>query len=238
MATDNLQTTLTTLLQSGTQSNPVLNELLADYARYHFALVILGGAFTLLCLGLSIFCWIRFKKLATVAEHGWTFEKKTFFSFGIIAVIISLLMALIVVVNISNAVNYRKGFTGALTMLSPAQPNTPKAAFYQSFATWLQSENTVMPLTVKNTIDERLGWQLPKAIICSILLVIFTFCGVRIWSSLIKRSRVSSRVRSRKETLLLALGIAIATILPLLVVMVIANTQAVLAPIVLTLLFA
>ncbi len=236
MSSDNLQTTLTDLLQSGTQSNPALNELLNDYATYHLVLVILGGIFTLAFIALGIFCWRKFKAVPKTDAGKWTFEKKTFFSFGILATITSMLMVLIVVANVSNVVESRRGFAGTLSMIS-APVGTPKAELHQSFNAWLQSGDTQMPTTVQDRINERLSWQLPKAIISSILLVTFVAASVRIWRDLIKRSRDQKTKHGRKQKVLLVLGtLTVIACLPLML-MVIGNTQAVVAPMALTMLF-
>jgi len=177
MTTDALRITLTTLLQSGTQANPALNELLSDYVRYHLTLVIVGGLFTLAFTAMSVFCWIGYKKAPKTRDQKWSFEKKTHFHFGLLATVTAMLMALIVVANVSNAIDYRKGFAGTLSTVS-APVGTPKAELHQSFNTWLQSGDARMPITVQDKINERLAWQLPKAIISTILLAIFVVVSV------------------------------------------------------------
>ena len=236
MITDTLRTTLTNLLQSGTQTNPALNELLSDYATYHLVLVIIGGLFTAAFIAMSVFCWAKYKKASTVDGRKWTFEKKTFFSFGMLATMTSMLLALIVVANISNVVDYRQGFAGTLNMIS-APAGTPKAELHQSFNAWLQSGDTQMPMAVQDKINERLAWQLPKAIISTILLVIFATMSARILSDLIKRSRDQKKNHGKKRHLLLVAGIFTVVACLLLILMVIGNTQAVFAPISLTMLF-
>lgn len=234
--TDNLQTTLTALLQSGTQANPALNELLSDYAKYHMVLVIVGGLFTVAFIAMSVFCWLRYKKAPKIDGRKWTFEKKTFFSFALLATMATMLMALIVVANISNVVDTRRGFAGTLSMIS-APAGTPKAELHQSFNTWLQSGDTQIPTTVQNKINERLAWQLPKAIISTILLAVFATASVRVWSNLIKRSKDQKTSHGKKQYTLLALGVlTVIACLPL-ILMVIGNTQAAVAPVALTMLF-
>jgi len=236
MSPDNLQITLTKLLQSGTQSNPALNELLNDYARYHLVLVVLGGIFTLTFIAVSIFCWVKFKAMAKTDAGKWTFGKKTFLSFAILATTTTLLMMLIVAANISNVVDSRRGFAGTLSMIS-APAGTQRAELHQSFNVWLQSGDTKMPSTVQNKINDRLAWQLPKAIISTILLAVFATVSVRVWNDLIKRSRDQKTKPGKKQNVLLALGILITIACFPLILMVIGNTQAALAPIALTLLF-
>ena len=105
MNSDSLQTTLNTLFQSDTRSNPALNRLLSDYITYHMMLLIIGGFFTLILIVLSILFWTRYKRSPKTNNSQWTFEKKTYFSFSLLTTVVGLLMALIVVVNASTVLN-------------------------------------------------------------------------------------------------------------------------------------
>lgn len=158
MNSDSLQTTLNNLLQSGTQSNPALNSLLSDYIKYHVVLLIVGGLFTLILVTLSILFWARYKRAPKTDTSKWTFEKKTYFSFGLLTTIVGLFMALIVAANTSNVLNPRQGFSGAVGMLGTSQTGTHKAELYQSFNTWLQSGSTHAPALIQSKINDRLAW--------------------------------------------------------------------------------
>jgi hypothetical protein len=237
MNSDSLQTTLNNLLQSGTRSNPALNSLLSDYTKYHVVLLIVGELFTLILVTLSVLFWTRYKRAPKTDTSKWTFEKKTYFSFGLLTTIVGLFMALIMVANASTVLNPRQGFSGLVDILGTSQAGTPKAELYQSFDTWLQSGSTHIPSLIQSKINDRLVWQRPKAIICSVLLAIFVVVSIRIWGTLIRQSKVRETKRKLKEKALLFSGFVAVAVCLLLMLMVIGNTQGAFAPISLTLFY-
>jgi hypothetical protein len=188
MMNHTLQQTVQTLMQSGTNSNPVLSKLISDYSNYHLVLVIVGGLFLLGLVWLNLFLWGRFKKGPKAETHKWTFEKKTYFHLGMFSVLVGLLMAFMVIVNASTVLEARQEFALAIATLKPAHASINRHERYQSFNTWLQSGTLQMPSLIQNKIDNRLAWQRPKAIVCSILLVGFMLFSARVWHTLIKRS--------------------------------------------------
>jgi small-conductance mechanosensitive channel len=234
MNSDSLQTTLNNLLQSGTRSNPALNSLLDDYIKYHVVLLIVGGFFTVILAVLSILFWARCKRSPKTNNNKWTFEKKTYFSFGLSTAIVGLLMALLVVVNAGTVLKPQPGFLGVISMLGRTQAGTPKAELHQSFNTWLQSGSTQIPPLVQSKIGDRLAWQQPKAIICSVLLAICVIVSMRIWGELIRQSKM---LGAKPKLKLLFSGLVAVAICFLLMLMVIGNTQGTFAPISLTLVY-
>lgn len=206
MGSDSLQTTLTNLLQSGTESNPALNSLLRDYTTYHVVLLIIGGFFTLILIALSILFWVRYKRSPKTKTRQWNFEQKTYVSFGLLTTTVGLLMTLIVVANAGTILNPRPGFLGVINEFGTSQGGAHRAELYQSFNTWLQSGSTDVPALIQGRINDRLAWQRPKAIICSVLLVIFTVASVRIWGALIKISKVRETRLNLNEKALLFSG--------------------------------
>jgi cytochrome bd-type quinol oxidase subunit 2 len=233
MNSDSLQTTLNNLLQSGTRSNPALNSLLDDYIKYHVVLLIVGGFFTVILTVLSILFWIRCKRSLKTNNRKWTFEKKTYFSFSLLTTIVGLLMALLVVVNAGTVLKPQPGFSGVISMLSRSPSGTPKAELQQSFNRWLQSGSKQIPLLVQSKISDRLAWQQPKAIICSVLLAIFVILSILVWGKLIRQSKVHEPQRKP----ILFSGIVAVAVCLLLMLMVIGNTQASFAPMSLTLIY-
>jgi hypothetical protein len=234
---DTLKTTLRDVLRSGTDSNPALNVLIDDYTKYHVVLVVVGGLFLLGLALLSIFFWSRFTRAPRHDTRKWTFEKKTYFSFGILSVLVALFMALVVAGNVSNVLNPRNGFEGAIGMLSASKAGTRAAELHQPFTTWLTSGSEQVPSAVQGAIDDRLSWQRPKAIICSVLLVLFLVLSVWIWRRLIRTSRVPGTGWGLKRAALLMLGVVTVAVCLLLMLMVIGNTQGSIAPISLTLFY-
>ena len=230
---NDLRAMLRNLLKSGTDSNPALNSLLEDYARYHFVLVGFAGAFVVGFLILGVFSLRRVLKSPMTDARRWTFERRTYLFFGLTSLSLALAMAFIVGVNLLNALDPRPGFSGTLSGIGSPSPGTPRAELHEAFATWLQSGSTERPVLVQDSINDRLAWQRPKAIVCGLLLVGLVAAGTRIWRTLIERSRV--RATTGRDRLLLAAGIGSAMVCLLLMIMVIANTQASLAPLGLTL---
>jgi cytochrome bd-type quinol oxidase subunit 2 len=237
MNSGSLQTTLNNLLQSGTRSNPALNNLLSDYTKYHVVLLVVGGLFTLILVTLSVLFWARYKRAPKTDTRKWTFEKKTYFSFGLLTTIVGLFMVLIVVANAGTVLNPRQGFSGIVDELGTSQAGTHKAELYQSFNTWLQSGSTQVPSLIQSKISDRLGWQQPKAIICSVLLAIFVVVSIRIWGTLIRQSKVRQMKRKLKEKSLLFSGVVAVAVCLLLMLMVIGNTQGTFAPMSLTMVY-
>jgi cytochrome bd-type quinol oxidase subunit 2 len=232
MNSDSLQTTLNNLLQSGTRSNPALNSLLDDYIKYHVVLLIVGGFFTVILAVLSILFWIWYKRSPKTNNRKWTFEQKTYFSFGLLTTIVGLLMALLVGVNAGTVLKPQPGFSGVISMLGRS-PSGTRAELQQSFNRWLQSGSTQIPPLVQSKISDRLAWQQPKAIICSVLLAIFVTLSILVWGKLIRQSKV----REPQRKLILFSGVVAVAVCLLLMLMVIGNTQASFAPMSLTLVY-
>ena len=224
---------LRNLLKSGTDSNPALNSLLADYARYHFVLVGFACVFGVGFLLLGVVSWRRVLQSPMIDGRRWTFERRTYLFFGLTSLFLAMVMALLGGVNLLNALDPRPGFSGTLAMIGSPSPGTPRAELHEAFMAWLQSGTTDPPALVQNSIDERLAWQRPRAIVCGLLLVGLVAAGTRIWGTLIQRSR--ARAATGRDRVLLAAGIGNAMVCLLLMIMVIGNTQASLAPLGLTL---
>jgi hypothetical protein len=119
-------------------------------------------------------------------------------------------------------------------MIGRTQAGTPKAESHQSFNRWLQSGSTQIPPLVQSKISDRLAWQHPKAIICSVLLAIFVMVSMGIWGKLIRQSKV---LGTKPKLKLLFSGVVAVAVCFLLMLMVIGNTQATFAPMSLTLIY-
>jgi uncharacterized protein YacL len=234
---DNLQVTLTQMIQSGSWTNPAMNTLINDYTKYHVVFVIAGSFFVIIFVLLSIFFWTQWRRAPKTDKHKWTFEKKTYFSFGILSIIVGLLIALIVAANASNILDPRHGFSLLVDTLWTPKAGTQMDQLYQAFNTWIQSGSTNIPPLVQRKIDERHAFHTTKAIVSGILLVIFVVLSMYIWSMLIKRSRVREVKWGLKENALLVFGAATVAFSLLLMVIVVANMQGALAPITLMLLY-
>ena len=199
--------------------------------------MVVGGIFLLSFIVLSVFFWRRFKRAPKSGARGWTFEKLTYFGFGVLTVLVGLFLALIVAANVSNVLNPQNGFVGAIPMLGAPKAGTPTAELQQAFAVWLDSGGAQAPPLVQAAIDDRLSWQRPKAIICSLLLVVFLLLCARVWRTLIRRTRAPDARWRLAETVLLLVGVLTVGICLLLMLMVMGNTQGSIAPISLTLFY-
>lgn len=232
---DDLASTLTELLQSSPHSNLALVTLLDDYARYHAVLVVLGSLLVLLLTLSSVFFWHRFRKVRRKRPQ-LTFERKVNATFGVLSGGVGLLMALLVAANATNALNPDAGFSLLAGTLQSSRDRPATARLHETFNAWLQSGSAAVPAPVQASVADRLAWQQPKAIICGVLLVVFVALGVRIWEGLIRRSRRET-VWALRERALLGAGSATVPFCLLLMVMLVANTQAAFAPITLTMMY-
>jgi hypothetical protein len=234
---DTLPDALDELLRSGPTSNPALARLLADYTRYHLVLVVVGSAFLLGLVRLGLISWRRFRAAPRTGTGRWSFEKRTCFHFAMLSAAVGLALTVIVAANVSNVVDPRHGFSGAVGLLGAPAAGTPAARLHQAFLEWLQSGSPHLPALVESTIDDRLAWQRPKAIISGVLLVGFVVLGARTWRALIASSRVRTARRGLGEAVRLVLGVVTVVACFVLMLMVIGNTQGSIAPIALTLFY-
>lgn len=236
--TDTLRATLNDLLRSGTTSNPALNRLRDDYTRFHLVLVADGSLFMLGFVVLTVVPWRGFRRTTKTIHRRWTFEKRTWFSLTGLGGILVALTALVIAANVSNVLEPRRGFAGSIGMIGTARAGTPTASLHQSFTMWLQSDSSATPPLVQRTIDHRLAWQQPKAVISIVLYAVSVWLCVRIWRALIVKSRLSEPQRNLKTAGLSFARWGLVAASFLLMLMVIGNTQVSLAPLGLTLLNA
>jgi hypothetical protein len=229
---DELHNTLRAHLASDWQANPAMKTLINDYATYHLALVLAGGFLVLLLALSSVVFWLRFKKIPKTGRCKWPFEKKAYFSFGLLSSIFGLLFALIVAANATNAFNPVPGFS----LLAGSSSTSSNSAAGRALNEWIQSGNGNVPPVLEQKVQERIAWQKPKAIICGILLVVSAVLSLRLWNALIEATRASETKWRRNEYTLFVAGIATVAFSLLMTVMVVANMQAAIAPITITLL--
>lgn len=208
-----------------TAGNAAYDSLLQDYVRFHEALVVVGGVFTLALTALGIFAWVRFRRAPRPAQGGLGFEKRTYLLCGVFSLGLSALLALVVAANLSNVLNPRAGLDGAIG----------NVAYPRALASWLDSGSPEVPAFIQERVEERLAWQMPKAIISTILLLLCAALTVYLWRRLMMRYRAHREVRGRGLVLSAAsFGILACFVLML---MVMGNTQASYAPVVMTLLY-
>ncbi len=235
ISNDNLPTTLNKLMDSRTTSNPALNRLLDDYRNYHVVVVGIAGVFLLTAVLAGVAVWKRFRSSGRGEGLSWTAERKTYASFGLLSVVVALGLAVTVAANISTVVHPRQGFIGTFASLGTPRLGTHRGDLHQAFAVWLQSGSSQTPSVVQHAIGDRLAWQLPKALICSALLVLVTGLSIRIWRERINRSILGAHVRRALALRLAGYGTVAAGLL--LILMVLGNSAASAAPLALTMNF-
>jgi hypothetical protein len=234
---DNLRATLDQLIQSDSRFNPAVNALINDYITYHVVLVVAGGLAALVLMLLSFYFWNQWTRAPKTDKHKWTFEKKTYFFFGAFSTAIGVLMGLLVAINASTVLDSRQGFSLIVRSLETPKIGTRKAERYQAFKTWIQSDSNNMPSLIQSKILKRVAFHTTKAIVCSLLLVVFVALSTRLWGTLIKQSRELQRQWRLKQTAILICGTATVSLCLLMLVIVLANTQAAFAPVTLILLY-
>ena len=234
---NSLKVTLNNLIESGSTSNPALNRLISDYVQYHTVLVIIGGLFSFAFMLLGVFCWKMLKSTARAKGPSPIFETKIYYYFTVLSGISGLFMTLIVAANVSNILTPRQGFAGTISAHGKPRIGSQTDQRYRAFNTWLQTQTTDMPSLIQKKIDRRLEWQRPKAVICTVLLMVFASLSAYIWRALIKRSRLRDITWKLKDATLFGAGLLSFTACLPLMVMVIGNTQSFIAPITLTLMY-
>jgi hypothetical protein len=125
--------------------------------------------------------------------------------------------------NVTSVVNPRQTLSGT--------------TFSRIGQTWLRSGRAQISPLLQHAIDERLAWQRPKAIICSILLVAFVTLTMFLWRTLIRQSKTGEPFRTFSRRLMLSAGVLSAASCLLLMLMVIGNTEGAFAPLSLTVLY-
>jgi cytochrome bd-type quinol oxidase subunit 2 len=233
---DHLAATLHDLMRSGSATNPALNKLLDDYTKYHVVVAVVGGLFVIGFVVLSLVLWRQFRRAHKAEGRRWSVERKSYFSFSMLSVVVGLLLAVVVAANVSTARSPRPGFVGTFAMIPNARAGTQTEELHRAFTVWLQSGSTAVPAVVQHKIDSRLAWQRPKAIISSFLLIFLVALSAFIWRTLISRSR-SAPTRKRQGAALRVAGVASVGSCLLLTLMVLGNTAASVAPLAMTLVF-
>jgi hypothetical protein len=90
---------------------------------------------------------------------------------------------------------------------------------------------------IEQRIHRRVMFHTTKAIVCGILIIVFTALSMRLWNTLIKRCNVSETQWRLKEKTFFVAGIATIALSLLMMIIVVANLQGAIAPITLTLIF-
>lgn len=203
---------------STSAANPALEVILADYQRFHAVLVVVATVFLLAVAALLVVC-VRSLRTARRSPGGATRRQVwTYRAFMAGTILVALFLLLVIVANVSTVLDPERGFAGV-------------DQSGRLLNGWLSSGSPVIPVEVQERVDARLAWQRPKAIIVTILLVAVVAAAVWIWRRWISRAYSSRPVNA----LLFLAGTLSTGAALLLMLMVMGNVQAVLAPTAMTL---
>lgn len=232
---DGLRSTLERLSGPGAEPNAAFDVLLADYARFHLVLAVLALVAGAAVGTFAVFAWRRAAARDLCGRRRLDFPRVVDAVSALGASVFGLLMGLVAVANLSNARDPRTGLRGSIGAIRTAAPGTRAAEVQRAFDAWLRSGDATVPPAVQDAVDDRLAWQLPKAIICSILLALVVVGTWRVWRSLLARTRAPGHRWSAADLGRFGLGLVLVGAGFLLTLMVMGNTQASMAPLAMTL---
>ena len=230
-----LKDILQKLVQESDSSNPAYKFLLNDYAKYHFVMVVLGGVTV---VALTFFAGYQFRLLQMsggLSSSLKTIVGKAYLYLGTLTAFLAFVFSLIAFGNLGNALNPRIGFQNSLEMLGAPIAGSKSALLQDSFTKWVRSESPSAPTDINKIVNDRLSWQMPKAIMSFLLLILLIYISRRVWAILVNNSHHLSR---RRTFALFSLGVLLSLICTLLLVMTIANAQGSIAPMALSLFFS
>jgi uncharacterized protein with PQ loop repeat len=233
--TDKLSALMDELIRSGWQSNPAMNALVSDYARYHAVFVVAASVALLILLAMSAFFWARSRILSITGISGERFERRVFRAFAFLCSLVSLALILLIAANAPHAFSPASVLHGFSLLAAPPEDS----AVGQSLLGWIKSNTVRPPPLIVQKIHGRLSWQAPKAITCGVLLILFVALSVRIWISLIQWRKLKGATEPNRrlaEKPLLMTGTIVVVLSLLMLIMSIANAQASLAPLTISIL--
>jgi hypothetical protein len=208
------------------RANPAYERLLQDYTDYHFALVVVGGVFTLALLRFAVFSWVRFSRTARGPE------RRTHLVFSIVSSTVVLLFGVVLAGNLSNVLNPQQGLASTIGTPGDLGP-AASTELTRSLNAWVRSDSAEVPALIQDRVDARLAWQEPKAVISVVLLVALVALSVLVWRRVIAKWRTGTRAGFAR---VFAGSLAMFACF-VLMLMVMGNVQASYAPIVMTLVF-
>lgn len=233
---DSLRTTLRDLLVSRAD-NAALGRLLDDYAVFHLALVVVGGVFLAIAVVVAVTnvrrCFLDRRSPAPGAR----LRRRAHLGLGVLGLSTAVFLTLVVAGNVSNVLQPRQGLAGALGLLGSPRPGTRAERLQQAFEAWLDRGDPELPDAVRHAVDARLGWQQPKAIICTALFAVLFGVSILVWRRLLRHSGSERVDGGRAKNWLMVAGVVSVGCTLLLMLMVMGNVQAVIAPVAMTLFY-
>ena len=233
---DGLISTLEQLVRSQSGANPAFEALVDDYASYHLVLAVVGGAFAVVLAAFAWVAWKRFRRARDVGSRRWTFPAVTYLVASAAAAAVVLLLAVVVAANVTTALDPRPAFAGAIGLVGAPAAGSPRAELHDAFDRWLRSGDAAVPPAVQSAVDRRIAWQRPKAIVSGVLLLVVVVLAAGIWRPLLDPGRAGRRSR-RRDGVRVGTGLAAVAAALVLMLMVMGNTQASVAPVAMTLFY-
>ena len=221
-----LQSTISAMLDGNWRSNPAMKAFIDDYVDYHQVLVVAGSLVTLVFVLGSIAFLRSSWRFRDIDGPGRRVGRNVTLGFGILFGISACLFALLVVANASTALRPLPGFSSLVSTSSTRYDSEVDRKTVE----WIQNGSSTIPPVIAEKLEDRIAWQRPKAIICGVLFLLFTALSAAIWKALVKdawRPRFSKR---RHRAVALASGFGTVSASMLLLVMAVANLQGGLAP--------
>lgn len=235
--TGDLRATLERLARPGAEPNAAFDRLVADYAAFHLVLSVLALVLAV-AAGVGVVAAWRCRRSATAATgRRWTFERATWSMAILAGVGVCLAALLLVAANLSNALDPVPGLRGSIPLVADHAPGSDRERTDVAFDRWLRSGERRLSPEVRSAVDRRLAWQRPKAIVCTLLLIVVLLAGRWLWRSVLARARRPDHRWGMASLARLAGALAAIVIGSLLVLMVMGNVQASSAPVSMTLFF-
>jgi len=233
---DQLQQVLERALGQGRATNAALDAVIADYARYHLALAVVGGLLTAALLVVVVWSVRRARRVPPREGRRWTLERVALVLLALGGGALAAMLAVVVAANIGTAAAPARGFEGAVASLGGAASGGHRAEVHGAYADWLRSGSAAMPDDVARAVAGRLDWQAPKAALTSLLLVLACAATAALLRRTVRVSRRSRPSLARSAGLLAGLA-GSALVCTVLMLMVMGNSQAALAPVAITMFY-
>lgn len=197
-----LQQALKEIIEFGISPSPAMSRIIFDYANYHAIMVMMSGMLFLLFGFLSYAFWVKFKKLPKRSQVKWDFEKKAYFYFLTISILVGAFMLLLVIANITNTLNPLHGLSLAYnnTSTNEALKNALNTDdLHQTFGNWVKSSDSSIPTSIMAEINNRVNFHTMKAFKSFALLILFLVLCRNSWKKMIKTaSDVKLGIRDSK----------------------------------------
>lgn len=216
-------------------SDTVYEILFSDFVNFHLVFAFGATIFAIGFLVVGALCLDELSRSRLDRRHPATrFERRACSVFAGASVTFGLVWALLAVVNLTTVANPGPGLATMLTAIS-SNGQSRTSDFSRAVDAWLPSEASAPPRVVSEAVARRLAWQRPKAVLSGLALMCLAVATTGLWRRLTASTRRPPRALGPQRALT---GWAVCFAAPMLfvaMVFTLANTQACLAPLLLTL---